>query len=269
MARRRGDFGPYVRIDERRRSADAEVERLALKGKALSPVRITGTGRTIATTFWGKAWCTNLERYSDYANRLPRGRSYVRSGAVIDLVIGPGAIDAKVRGTRTYTVHIQVAPVRAELWAAIATDCAGVIDSLVELLQGRLSKGVLERLSRPKTGLFPSPDEITLDCSCPDSASMCKHVAATLYGVGARLDERPEHLFTLRQVNQEDLVKRAGAPDLGAQRGAKGRILEGEDLSALFGLELATLDDVAPAPKPAPTLVPKVKRARTKRARSS
>ena len=174
----------------------------------MSPVVIEG--RTIAATFWGKAWCDNLERYSDYANRLPRGRTYVRNGSVVDLQIAPGEVNALVSGSEIYQVAVKVSAVPKARWTSICTDCAGAIDSLVELLQGRFSKGVMERICRQKTGLFPAPAEIEFSCSCPDWASMCKHVAAVLYGIGARLDEQPELLFKLRKVDEKDLIAKAG-----------------------------------------------------------
>jgi len=162
---------PYVPVAERRHKALRELEKRKKQGHAVSPVSIAG--RTIATTFWGKAWCENLERYSDYANRLPRGRTYVRNGSVVDLQIAPGAIHARVSGSQLYKVTLEIAPVAKTHWKSICDDCGGAIDSLVELLQGRLSKGVMERICRQKQGLFPAPAEIHLSCMCPDLADMC------------------------------------------------------------------------------------------------
>ncbi len=234
------DWGwkPYVSAAQRRMQALREMEKRKKQGHSVSPVAIQG--RTIANTFWGKAWCENLERYSDYANRLPRGRTYVRNGSVIDLQIGPGSIQALVSGSEIYEVSLKVTPVTKARWKALCTDCAGAIDSLVELLQGRFSKGVMERICRQNTGLFPSPREIKLSCSCPDWASMCKHVAAVLYGIGARLDERPELLFRLHAVQEQDLIAGAGK-GLPLAQGApdKSKVLAADDLSDIFGLELA------------------------------
>ena len=159
------DWKPYVPVAERRHKPRAQLARLTKKGQTLSPVVIDG--RNIAKTFWGKAWCDNLERYSDYANRLPRGRTYVRNGSVIDLQIAPGAVTARVSGSDLYAVHVKVAAVPKARWSAICQDCAGAIDSLVELLQGRFSRGVMERICGEKTGLFPSPSEITFDVQLP------------------------------------------------------------------------------------------------------
>jgi uncharacterized Zn finger protein len=229
---------PYVPVAARRLQATREMAKLKKKGHPVSPVVIRG--RTIATTFWGKAWCDNLERYSDYANRLPRGRTYVRNGSVLDLRIDPGEVKALVSGSRIYKVAVKVSPVSRRRWRSISKDCAGAIDSLVELLQGRFSKGVMERICRQRTGLFPSPDEIKLACSCPDWASMCKHVAAVLYGIGARLDEKPDLLFRLRDVDEKELIATAGKSLPLARKGpAAAKVLHAGDLSALFGLEMA------------------------------
>ncbi|MBM3793672.1 MAG: hypothetical protein FJW31_06310 [Acidobacteria bacterium] len=230
---------PYVSVAQRRRNAQRELEKSRKKGDIISPVILTG--RAIAATFWGKAWCENLERYSDFANRLPRGRSYVRNGSVIDLQIAPGAVRASVSGSSLYTVTVKVASVSKARWQAICTDCASQIDSLVELLQGKLSKGVMERICRPKTGLFPAPGEIQFNCTCPDWADMCKHVAAVLYGVGARLDNRPELLFRLHAVDQAELIAKA-AQGLSPAKPAKGsgsKVLAGGDLEGMFGLDMA------------------------------
>lgn len=239
------DWRPYVPVSVRRQKAGRELERIKKKGQPVSPVVIEG--RKIAQSFWGKAWCDNLERYSDYANRLPRGRTYVRNGSVVDLQVAPGEVLAVVSGSSLYRVAVKVSPVARPQWTAICADSAGAIDSLVELLQGRLSQGVMERLCQPKTGLFPSPSEIQLSCSCPDWASMCKHVAAVLYGIGARLDRQPELLFKLRQVDERELIAQAGSRlPLSSAKPPAGRILGGEGLSELFGLELDAPEEAAP-----------------------
>lgn len=232
------EWRPYVSVGERRRKAEREMQKLKKKGHPVSPVVIEG--RKIAQTFWGKAWCDNLERYSDYSNRLPRGRTYVRNGSVVDLQVAPGEVAAIVSGSTLYKVAVKVSAVPKARWTSICRDSAGAIDSLVELLQGRFSRGVMERICREKTGLFPAPAEIELSCSCPDWASMCKHVAAVLYGIGARLDERPELLFKLRKVDEKDLIAKAGRGLPLAKKGpAADKVLGGDDLSELFGLEIA------------------------------
>lgn len=229
---------PYVSVAERRRQAKREAAKIRKKGGSLTPVVLTGNA--IARTFWGKAWCENLERYSDYSNRLPRGRTYVRNGSVIDLRIEAGEVKALVSGSSIYQVSAKFSALAPARWKALCSDCAGAIDSLVELLQARFSQGVMERMCRQQTGLFPSPKEISFTCSCPDWASMCKHVAAVFYGIGARLDQKPELLFELRKVDHMALVATAGADlTLGGKGPAAGRVLADSGLAEIFGIEFA------------------------------
>jgi uncharacterized Zn finger protein len=232
------DWAPYVPVAERRRQAQRKLAKLKKKGEVVAPVTIEG--RIIAKSFWGKSWCTNLERYSDYESRLPRGRTYVRNGSVLDLRIAKGEVVAMVAGSDLYKVKATIAPVKTSRWKAICRDCAGTIDSLVELLQGRLDKGVMDRVCREGDGLFPAPGEIKLSCSCPDWADMCKHVAAVLYGVGARLDQAPQLLFVLRGVDENELLAGDG-PNLSLAKSphSKATVLDETDMAALFGLEMA------------------------------
>jgi uncharacterized Zn finger protein len=241
---------PYVPAAARRQTAERTVAKMRKKGQTLSPV--TASRGAIAKSFWGKAWCRNLERYSDFSNRLPRGRTYLRNGSVIDLKIGPGEVNAQVMGSSLYRVSVKIAEVAGANWRAIARDCARSIDTLVELLQGQLSTSVMERITRPGTGLFPSPKEISFSCSCPDSAAMCKHVAATLYGIGARLDAEPELLFGLRKVDAKELIARAGESGVPVQKlpGAD-RILDSSKLADVFGIDLGGAD---PIPSHQPTI---------------
>jgi uncharacterized Zn finger protein len=232
-----GYWKPYVPVAKRRAQAEKAVAKAKKAGQDMQPVVIAG--RTIAKTFWGKAWCDNLEAYSDFENRLPRGRTYVRNGSVIDLKIEPGKVRARVMGSSLYQIEIGIAAVPQSHWKALAKECTGSIASLVELLQGKLSKAVMERICAPKTGLFPAPKDIRFDCSCPDWATMCKHVAAVLYGVGARLDAQPELLFTLRQVDASELVTQAAElPAKARKTPAKGKVLDDTQLADVFGIEM-------------------------------
>ncbi len=241
-------FAPYVPVARRRLLAEAAAKKLARKsGRPTAPVRIHG--RAIATTFWGKAWCDNLEAYSDYANRLPRGRTYVRNGSVVDLQIAEGRVEALVQGSSLYKIAVAFAPLSKTRWEAFKKRTAGRVTNLLDLLQGRLSREILADMTTPGTGLFPAPGEIKLGCSCPDWAILCKHVAAVLYGVGTRLDENPELFFTLRGVNVGELVSsataEATAPLSSDTAGADA--LAGADLGALFGVDLDAGPAVAPA----------------------
>jgi uncharacterized Zn finger protein len=234
---------PYVPVAKRRAQAARFAQRLAKKeGRPLQPVRIDG--RAIARTFWGKAWCDNLENYSDFENRLPRGRTYARNGSVVDLKIEPGRVKAYVSGSEIYHVKIEIDRVQAPAWKRIKSECSASIDSLIDLLAGRFSEGVMRRLTRPADGLFPQPKQIRMACSCPDWAVLCKHVAAVLYGIGARLDEEPQLLFLLRHVDHNELVSQAAsAENLSGVLGGSSESLVGEDLGKMFGIDL---DSTAP-----------------------
>jgi uncharacterized Zn finger protein len=232
-----GYWKPYVPVAKRRAQAEKAAAKASRAGKDMRPVVIEG--RAIAKTFWGKAWCDNLEAYSDFENRLPRGRTYVRNGSVIDLKIEPGKVRALVMGSSLYQIEIGITAVPETHWRSLARECTGSIASLVELLQGKLSKAVMERICQLNTGLFPTPKDIQLNCSCPDWATMCKHVAAVLYGVGARLDEEPELLFTLRQVDANDLVAQAAEQSVKAKKApAKAKVLDDSQLADVFGIEM-------------------------------
>jgi uncharacterized Zn finger protein len=230
------NWRPYVSAAERRRRAAKKIDKMRKDGHNVSPIKIVG--RKIAATFWGEAWCKNLEAYSDYSNRLPRGRTYVRNGSVIDLQIEVGRVRAIVSGSEIYKVAIEIKPLAKKRWTDIKGQCAGRIDSLIELLRGSISKGVMEIVTRKGKGLFPSPREISLNCSCPDWATMCKHVAATLYGVGARLDHEPELLFTLRGVDPTEMVEVAVDQPSTMRKSQMSRVLETDELSSVFGVDI-------------------------------
>jgi len=232
------EWYPYVSVAERRASAKIAMEKLRKKkGLNVQPVEISG--RKIASSFWGKGWCDHIESFQDYANRLPRGRSYVRNGSVCHLEIKPGSIEAMVSGSEIYNVAITIAPIAQAKWKAVKAACAGQIGSLIDLLRGKLASGVMEVVSHRSTGLFPQPREIRFRCDCPDSAKMCKHIAAVLYGVGARLDHAPEVLFHLRGVNYEEMVDVSSAIKVATGAKSSRRRLAGTGLDDIFGIDLA------------------------------
>jgi uncharacterized Zn finger protein len=242
-----GGFAPYVPVATRRANAAKYAQKLAKKEKReLAPVKIST--RAMATTYWGKAWCDNLEAYSDYSNRLPRGRTYARNGSVIDLQIKKGKIEAIVSGSNIYTIAISIETLSKSSWTRLKSECSRSIASLIDLLQGRFDAGVMQRLAHPTEGLFPRPQEIKMHCSCPDSAGLCKHLAAVLYGVGNRLDASPELLFTLRNVDHLELVSQAVAEGNLDRTLAAGdhNALAGSDLGEMFGIDL---DDSNATPK--------------------
>jgi len=237
----------YVSVAEKKARARRKLEQLRKKHPDMRPVAIEGSA--LVRTWWGKAWNRNLEKYADYANRIGRGRSYVRHGAVLDLQIRPGQVLALVQGRRRspYTVAIKIKPVSKSIWKQIRAACAGQLASLQELLEGRFPKGLMELFTAKGSGLFPAPKEIDFDCNCPDWAYMCKHVAATLYGIGTRLDEDPGLFFVLRKVKMEDLITQAvrdrSARLLGQAKKKTSRVIDDADLGEVFGIDLDAAAD--------------------------
>src|SRR5262245_9659795 len=232
-------YPPYLSVADRRASGLEELAKLLKKvGRTAEPVTIGHRRRQLTTTFWGQAWFDNLERYADLANRLPRGRAYLRNGSVLDLTISPGQVVAYVAGRELYRVMVAIAPMAKTRWRRLVARCTGRIGSLVSLLRGELSDDVLAVLTDAREGLFPEPREMKLACSCPDSATVCKHVAAVLYGVGIRLETRPELFFVLRQVDQAALLASATTSAVSRAQPPSGKRIAPERLAAVFGIEL-------------------------------
>ncbi len=229
-------YKPYVTVAARRAQAKKEMQKFRKKGEKIQPIEING--RIIARTFWGKAWCVHLEKFSDYANRLPRGRSYVRNGSVCHLEIKTGEIKAIVSGSELYHIDITIRKLPDKKWREIKKQCSGKIGSLLELLQGKLSSAVMAVVTNTENGLFPSTREIKLNCDCPDWADLCKHLAAVLYGIGARLDEAPELLFLLRGLDHSELIETGIDMRLTQGPGTTNRRLASNDLSSIFGIAL-------------------------------
>lgn len=235
-------FPRYVSVAEKRAKAARKLKQLKKNNPAIQPIMLDG--RAIAKTWWGKSWNLNLERYADYSNRIGRGRSYVRHGAVLDLQISAGKVKSLVQGSRTkpYTVTIKINGITKKIWQNMKAACAGKLDSLPELLGGKFPKALGEVFTAQGRGLFPSPQEIGFDCSCPDWAYMCKHVAATLYGIGTRLDDDTGLFFKLRKVKIDDLVQQTLKDQRyqlleKAEKMGPGKIAE-SDLSGMFGIDM-------------------------------
>ena len=244
MSRYYNGFSEYVPVAEKKAQAAAALKKLSKNNPSTEPVIIKGS--KIVATWWGTAWIQNLEKYADYSNRIGRGRSYVRNGAVLDLRIDEGVINALVQGSgsRPYRVSIRISPISKQSWKKIIAVCEGKLGSLSEFFTGKFPKSLAELFTSKKQGLFPSPSQITLDCSCPDWADMCKHVAAVLYGVGTRLDKDPSLFFKLRGVNVDDLISKAVAGEsdkLAKKAGVSGRrVISDADLSLIFGINYDT-----------------------------
>ncbi len=238
----------YVSVAEKKAKAARKLKQLSKKNPAMQPIVLEGLA--IAKTWWGKSWNLNLERYADYSNRIGRGRSYVRHGAVLDLQISAGQVKSLVQGSRTkpYTVTIKIKGIAKAIWQNMKAACAGKLDSLPELLHGKFPKALGEVFTAQGRGLFPSPQEIDFDCSCPDWAYMCKHVAATLYGIGTRLDDDAGLFFKLRNVKIDDLIQQTLKDQSyklleKAEQMSSGKIAE-SDLSGMFGIDMEETMDL-------------------------
>lgn len=232
-----GRWPRYVPVAKRRAKAEKELKKLQKQGKTIEPIE-SSKARKMAKTFWGESWCEHLEKFSDYDNRLPRGRTYVRNGSVCHLAISKGQVEAIVSGSSLYHIHIKIKPIAKTKWNRVKKSCAGQIGSMLELLQGHLSSHVMEIVTNQKSGLFPEPSEIKLACNCPDWAGMCKHLAAVLYGVGARLDRQPELLFLLRGVDHEELVDTELDVQTATAASNKRRRIASQDLGTLFDVDM-------------------------------
>ena len=227
--------------EELRRRADASIKQAVKKGQNPEPVIPERLRGDICTSWWGKAWCENLERYADFASRIERGKRYVRSGTVVDLKIVKGKVTARVQGSRKtpYKVEIRISPLSEEKCQSIIEKCGRKISNLERLIDGEFPEE-LKDLFIGEDGLFPTPREISFTCSCPDWALMCKHVAAAMYGIGVRFDENPFFFFHLRGIDVdrfidvalesrvESMLENADCPSQ--------RIIEDADLTSLFGI---------------------------------
>ena len=239
----------YEDARERKERLQREIAKRKKRGEAFEVLPAPAGQKKLCTTFWGQAWCRNLEAYQDYESRLPRGRSYLRQGNVFNLEIESGQLHAVVAGSELYDTRISIQPLPKKQWKQIVKSGAGQVGSMLDLLGGNLGDGLMQVLTDKDGGLFPKPREIRFDCSCPDYADMCKHVSAVLYGVGVMLDTKPELLFTLRGVDQAELLANASdaaITDLTSESGD----LAGADLSAIFGIDLGTDVTLPPIEEP-------------------
>jgi len=233
------DYGDHESADEHAERIARDIAKRRKAGEPFDAVVCEVARGIPAKTFWGRAWCQNLESYSDYAHRLPPGRSYLRKGLVYDLEVQPGGIFAYVVGSEIYEVNISIITLETKRWQALKAALGSEVGNLIDLLSGRLGEGVMATVTDPDTGLFPSPKQITLNCDCPDWADCCKHVAAVMYAVGVRLDSEPELLFKLRKVNHAELIDAAGAGIDLTSGDASASVLAADELSELFGIELS------------------------------
>lgn len=231
------EYPEYVPVAKRRENAAREMDKLRKKGRTITPIEIQGL--KIAKTFWGKAWCDHIEQLADFESRLGKGKTYVRNGSVCHLAITAGKVEAIVSGSEMYEISVEIQPLSATRWKQIKQRCAGQIGTAIELLQGKLSDEVMRVLTDPDEGMFPHVDDFDLDCGCPDFVRLCKHLAAVLYGVGARLDAQPELLFTLRGVDPAELLDHAIDSDAIVPTSTSQNAIAESDLGDIFGINVA------------------------------
>jgi len=260
-----GFYKPYVTVAQRKQQALKKAKALEKQGYKLEPLGELKNRTKIATSFWGRSWCRHLESFSDYDNRLPRGRTYVRNGSILHLGITPGTITAMVQGSELYELTIDIDPLPPKQWQAVKQACQGKIATLIELLQGKISDEIMTVVTDPADGLFPKPKQIHFNCNCPDWADMCKHIAAVLYGVGARLDDSPELLFTLRGVDQNELISLDTTQQTitAGSRRSRRRTLSDEAVNNVFGIEE---EEKTATPEPTPAVKKAAKKRTTKKA---
>jgi len=260
-------FPKYVSVAERKASAEKKLKKMQKKDPSIQPVVIQG--KNLAKTWWGKAWNDNLTKYADFANRVGRGRSYLRHGAVLDLKINPGEVLALVQGSDVdpYQIQIDIKRISKSNWEDIKRLCVGKIESLQELLKGKFPKNLADVFTSKNAGLFPSPKELNFSCSCPDWASMCKHVAAALYGVGTRLDDDPMLFFKLRGVDSKDLVAQAVKDNtnqlLERSKKKSNRVIDDIDIADIFDIDMESAPDKkAKKSEKKKVVLPKVKKSK-------
>jgi len=235
-----GYYPEYVPVEKKRADAEKALTKLKKKNPCINPVVIEGT--KIAKTWWGAAWNKNLESYADYSNRIGRGRSYVRNGMVLDLQIDAEKVTAIVAGSgrNQYTIKISIKALPKSVWQNVTQICGRSIASIDQLVQGKFPKELESLFTQKGEGLFPSPKEIKFDCSCPDWAYMCKHVAAVLYGIGARFDEDPMLFFKLRNIEIEALIKKSVEEKMDNMLKNSGnktrRVMNDANIGELFGI---------------------------------
>ena len=245
------EYQPYVTVAQRKKQAAKKAIELEKEGYTLAPIGKLKSPMKIATSFWGRSWCRHLESFSDYENRLPRGRTYVRNESILHLAIESGKVTAMVNGSELYELTIDIDPLPTEQWTAVKQACQGKIATLIELLKGKISDEIMTVVTDPTNGLFPKPKQIHFNCNCPDYADMCKHVAAVLYGIAARLDDSPDLLFTLRAVDQNELISLDTTQQTitAGSRRSRRRTLSDDAVNNVFGIEADDAEDVPGAAK--------------------
>jgi uncharacterized Zn finger protein len=189
--------------------------------------------RPFGETWWAKAWIEALEHRARLdSNRLPRGRTYARTGAVGEMRLSPGQITAPVQGSRAtpYRVTIVISQFSAAEWERVLESLAAEIGHVAALVDGELPPSIADDVRSVGLDLLPGPGDLNCHCSCPDWAEPCKHAAAVCYLVADSLDTDPFGILLLRGRSRKEILQA-----LRARRSAPGNgpgEPDGEDGSA-------------------------------------
>lgn len=218
---------PRLKAADLERLAQQHREQLAAAGVELHPV--VSRSRKLATSFWGSAWMRRLSVCEAGGLCLAPGRTLLRHGCVLDVRVTPGRAEALVSADELYEVELRLSPPEEEQVEHLATLCAGKIDTLLSLLEGRVDEALLQQLCDPENGLLPDARDWHISCSCPDWAEPCPHAAAVMYALGVLLDSQPELLFTLRSIDPAVLIRRPQQATA---------CFDAASLSATFGIDL-------------------------------
>ena len=218
---------PRLKTADLERLAQQHREQLLAAGVELHPV--VSRSRKLATRFWGSAWMRHLAVCESGGLCLAPGRTLLRHGCVLDVQVAPGRVTALVSADALYDVELRLTPPEEERVEELAALCAGKIDSLLSLLEGRVDESLLQQLCDPENGLLPDARDWRISCSCPDWSEPCPHAAAAMYALGVLLDAQPELLFTLRAIDPSALLRK---PEQTPEH------FDAASLSATFGIEL-------------------------------
>jgi uncharacterized Zn finger protein len=162
----------------------------------------------IGETWWSKRWIGVLESF-DMGARLSRGRSYARNGQVVSIDVQKGVVAAKVQGSqpKPYSIKIELKPLSEKDWDKVTDAMASQAVFAARLLAGEMPPNIEEAFGKANVSLFPTSEkDLITDCSCPDWANPCKHIAAVYYLLAERFDEDPFLIFKLRGRTREEII---------------------------------------------------------------
>ena len=209
-------------------------------------------GKVISSSWWGQMWCRNIENYSNIRNRLERGRTYIRQNTVKSLSISNNCAESQVQGhsKEPYRVIINIKTIEKSKYDNILNKCENSVDNLESLMTGSFPKEYQQFFTDEEYGLFPKSNEIDYNCTCLDyekNMHMCKHIAATMYAIGNKLDNDPLIFFKLRGIDISEfsnkILKKETEFVWNNINGESNRKINSNDISFLFGVDCDEIDD--------------------------